>query len=233
MPRRLTTSRRARDRADIATLAADPKSQQPQSLHMKGSTMEHERFDAIARGIAGVSRRAVVGVFAAGLAGIAGSHAGSDIEARKRRRKKPKPKKGGCKPNCADRTCGPDGCGGSCGACDAQQVCARGACCQPESRGATCAGRCGTRVNTCGQKVACATCPTGQVCLDNGSCAIACAANNDCGACGCSNASIEGAHHCIAGPLDPITTCTATTDCPPGSHCQDIGNGGVCIELCA
>lgn len=32
---------------------------------------------------------------------------------------------------------------------------------------------------------------------------------------------------------NPLITCTATSNCPPGSHCQDIGSGGVCIELCS
>lgn len=193
--------------------------------------MEHERFDTLARDVAGVSRRAVVGVLAAGLAGLTGPRLGTDVEAGKRRRKK-RPR-GRCKPNCADRSCGADGCGGSCGICGAGQVCFGGTCCVPESRGATCAGRCGTRRNNCGQPVECATCAAGQVCISNGSCAIACTTNGDCGACGCSNPNVEGTHHCISGPLQPLVTCDSTADCPPQSHCQDIGNGGVCIELCA
>jgi hypothetical protein len=200
---------------------------------MKGIAMDHGRIDALARDIAGISRRAAVGVLAAGLAQVAGPRFAPEAEAGKRRRKKRKGQKQPCRPNCADRTCGSDGCGGSCGACNAGQVCAGGTCCQPESRSATCAGRCGTWRNTCGRPVECAACPAGQVCLGNGSCAIACTTSNDCGICGCSNPDVEGAHHCIAGPLMPFISCAATTDCPPGSHCQDIGNGGVCIELCA
>ncbi|MFN8677521.1 MAG: hypothetical protein U0Z70_14190 [Thermomicrobiales bacterium] len=192
--------------------------------------MDHDRIDALARGMAGVSRRAVAGALAAGLAELAGPRFTADVEARKRRRKQPR--KGRCRPNCADRACGPDGCGGTCGDCSAGQVCAGGTCCQPESRSATCAGRCGTWRNTCGRPVACATCPDGQVCLGNGSCAIACTDSGACGICGCSNPDIEGAQHCISGPLQPLVRCAATADCPPGSHCQDIGNGGVCIELC-
>ena len=192
--------------------------------------MEHEHFDALARDVAGVSRRVVAGVLVSGLAGLAGTRLGFSAAAGKKRRKKPK--KGRCKPNCAERACGTDGCGGSCGTCTAGQVCARGECCVPEPKGATCAGRCGSRRNNCGQSVECATCDAGQVCLSNGSCAIACTANGDCGACGCSNPDIEGNHHCIAGPLMPFVTCETTADCPPNSHCQDIGNGGVCIELC-
>jgi hypothetical protein len=137
----------------------------------------------------------------------------------------------GCTPNCGDRACGGDGCGGSCGTCGGNQVCQGGTCCNPEPRGATCAGRCGTWTNNCGQPVTCATCPAGQQCIGNGSCAIVCAASGDCpGGSGCSNPSVEGARHCIAGPLTPPVTCATTADCPPGSHCQDIGTK-LCIEL--
>lgn len=194
--------------------------------------MDHDGFDALTRGMAGVPRRAVIGSLAAGLAGLAGQHLAADAEAGKRRKKK---RKGRCQPNCAERACGSDGCGGSCGTCAADQVCARGECCVPEPKGATCAGRCGTRRNNCGQAVECATCPDGQVCIGNGSCAIACTSNNDCDPCGggaCSNPDIEGNRHCIDGLVNPITTCKTTADCPPQSHCQDLGGGGVCIELC-
>ena len=199
---------------------------------MKGMNMNDNRIDALARDFAEVSRRAVVGLLAASLTGVAGSRIAVEGEARKRRKKK---KRGQtpCRPNCTDRTCGRDGCGGSCGACAAGQVCAGGTCCQPESRAVTCAGRCGRWRNSCGQPVECAACPTGQVCLGNGSCAIACTDNSACGGCGCSNPDVEGNHHCIAGPLQPFVRCDAITDCPPGAHCQDIGNGGVCIELCS
>jgi hypothetical protein len=201
---------------------------------MKGTVMDHEHFDALARDIASVSRRAAFGVIAAGLAALAGPGIASEVEARKRGKKK---RKGRCQPNCDDRTCGSDGCGGSCGACNAGQVCAGGTCCQPESRGATCASRCGTRLNTCGRPVACATCPAGQVCLSNGSCAIACTNNNDCDACGggaCADLpNIEGERHCTNDLVQPITTCAATFDCPPGSTCKDMGGGGVCVDLWA
>lgn len=197
--------------------------------------MDHTDIDALARDMAGVSRRTVMSVLAAGLAGLAGARSGSGTAARKRGKKQRR--QGGCRPNCADRACGSDGCGGTCGTCAAGQVCAGGTCCQPESRGATCAGRCGTRRNSCGQPVACATCPAGQVCLGNGSCAIACTTNNDCDGCGggaCADLrNTEGEQYCTNDLVQPITTCTATIDCPPGSTCKDMGGGGVCIDLCA
>jgi hypothetical protein len=38
-----------------------------------------------------------------------------------------------CLPDCFGRTCGDDGCGGSCGLCDSSEVCAEGGVCLPES----------------------------------------------------------------------------------------------------
>ena len=121
--------------------------------------MELERFDALARDVGSVSRRAAVGVLTAGLAGVAGRRPGLEAAAGNRHRKRKK--KGRCRPNCVDRTCGPDGCQGSCGTCGDSEVCARGECCVPEPKGVTCAGRCGSWRNNCGQAVECATCSAG------------------------------------------------------------------------
>jgi hypothetical protein len=75
---------------------------------------------------------------------------------------------------------------------------------------------------------------SGQQCLSNGSCAIVCSDDADClFGCGCSNPDIDGARHCIGGRLEPMPVlCTRTADCPQGSHCQDLGGGGICIALC-
>jgi hypothetical protein len=198
--------------------------------------MDHDRFDALARSVGtAVSRRAIAGVLsAAGLGTVVGGFVRGDVNAKKKRKKKRrKHRQAACTPNCSDRTCGNDGCGGSCGSCEGDQVCHGGTCCLPESRGATCAGRCGTRTNNCGQPVACASCAEGRVCLSNGSCAFPCTDTNDCPCSLCSPPNVEGEQHCTdGGMVSPITTCTGTVDCPPGSHCQDMGGGGVCFELC-
>lgn len=193
--------------------------------------MDQVRFDLLARSVGtAVSRRSIGGmVSAAGLATIFGGFVQRDTEAKKGKKKRNKAR---CTPNCSDRTCGNDGCGGTCGTCSANQVCHRGTCCQPESRNATCAGRCGTRINNCGQQVECSTCPDGRVCLSNGSCAVACTDNNDCPSL-CGRINAEGNRHCVGGLVNPITTCTGTVDCPIGSHCEDMGGGGICIALVA
>jgi len=64
-----------------------------------------------------------------------------------------------CVPNCGKKTCGDNGCGGSCGKCTDKQYCsAQGQCvCAPQ-----CAGKqCGD--DACGGK--CGTCATGKLCV--------------------------------------------------------------------
>lgn len=55
---------------------------------MKGMDMNDTRFDVLVRDVAGVSRRALLGGLAAGLATSTEPRLGGEIEARKRRKKK-------------------------------------------------------------------------------------------------------------------------------------------------
>jgi len=71
---------------------------------------------------------------------------------------------GECTPSCDGKTCGSDGCGGSCGSCPAGQSCQAGACavCTANCTGKTCGDDgCG---GTCG------TCADGQLCSAQGQC---------------------------------------------------------------
>jgi hypothetical protein len=200
--------------------------------------VDQTRFKIVTRSLTSLpSRRDVMRALAGAGLGLGALRLSDAVAAKNKQKGKKKRKKKvqqRCTPNCTERTCGNDGCGGSCGACGTNQVCHGGTCCVPESRGATCAGRCGTRTNNCGQRIACSTCAAGQTCLSNGSCAIVCAVNGDCtGGCGCSNPSVEGTRHCIGDLVRPEAFCTSTTDCPPGAHCQNIGAASsVCISVC-
>lgn len=84
----------------------------------------------------------------------------------------------GCTPACTNRTCGPDGCGGSCGTCGAGYSCveASGKCaatCQPSCTGKTCGP------DGCGGS--CGTCGIGLSCVEStGKCAAACSDGNPC-----------------------------------------------------
>ena len=200
--------------------------------------MDHDRFDGLTRSLgAAASRRGFGRALAGGgLGTLLGSAFGSlAVDAKQKRHTKKKKKD--CQRNCNDRTCGSDGCGGSCGACAANQICRGGTCCVPESVATTCAGRCGTWTNNCGQPVTCPTCPTGQECLGNGSCAQACGSGVTCPSycTGCSVPNTEGATHCVAGnhpSVCPTQTCSSTADCPTGKQCQMCQGSGRCFVLC-
>jgi hypothetical protein len=148
----------------------------------------------------------------------------------------PSPPPPACTPHCGHKRCGDDGCGGSCGSCPIGQFCRSGTCCTPEPREVTCAGRCDTvtSIRTCGQPVAC-SCPSGQVCLSNGTCAIVCTGINSCPSrCICGGPNTEGAKVCLV-TFDCSTPCTSTAECPLGTHCQ-LGvapcQEGGCMPLC-
>jgi hypothetical protein len=127
--------------------------------------MDRDYFDQLARALAGhATRRRLGGLFLAlgigssaglGLAGIAA------VEAKRRKRKKRKRKNKGknnsaCQPDCAGKTCGPDGCGGSCGVCVAPLFCQESA------------GQCVDDDGSCG------VCPAGLACHDGQCCDPSC-----------------------------------------------------------
>ena len=81
----------------------------------------------------------------------------------------------GCIPRCEAANCGPDGCGGSCGACDAASVCRAGWCtpveepgCVPQCEGRTCGeDGCGGVCGTCAEGLTCqeGRCANAQGCV--------------------------------------------------------------------
>ncbi len=87
------------------------------------------------------------------------------------------PMQGPCEPECTLKLCGSDGCGGSCGSCEAGQVCndqfyceaAAGQC--GADAGATCAGHCGSSSPAPGGCYCDATCVgNGDCCEDYDAC---------------------------------------------------------------
>ncbi len=87
------------------------------------------------------------------------------------------PEGGGCQPNCVDKTCGDDGCGGSCGTCTGQdEVCSAGyQCCVPDCTGKMCGD------DGCGGS--CSGCFGSQVCTGDGLCVpkVGCFGPIECG----------------------------------------------------
>lgn len=82
-----------------------------------------------------------------------------------------------CLPNCTNKTCGPDGCGDTCGLCNNDaEVCYTGNCCTPQCTGKICGSdSCGGRCGLCSNATLCNAagsqcCPQNadiQVCADN------------------------------------------------------------------
>jgi hypothetical protein len=204
--------------------------------------MEHDRFELLARSFAAASsRRGVLRAFASSglIARVGWRLAPPGVEAmnkhgkmrKKKARKRPSTPAATCMPNCSDRTCGADGCGGICGNCAVNQRCQGGVCvCVPESPAATCNGRCGIWTNTCGQPVVCVTCPADRICLGNGSCAEVCVFGSCPAGCECGW-SDEGPQTCytnVSTCLQIPQVCASTAECPPGQFCQgsSCGPGG-------
>lgn len=71
-----------------------------------------------------------------------------------------------CTPVCSGTTCGPDGCGGSCGSCSGNQSCIAGNCvCIPNCRYKTCGpDGCGGSCGSCNGRCCGSQCVSGKVC---------------------------------------------------------------------
>ncbi len=110
-----------------------------------------------------------------------------------------------CKPNCAGKSCGSDGCGGSCekkGSCDDNDPCTTDGC----------------NINT----GACTHAPTTGACNDGDACTTsdACAA----GTCSGSAISCDDSEPCTVDSCDNTTGCKHT----PAADGQACGSGMVC-----
>ena len=131
-----------------------------------------------------------------------------------------------CIPDCQDKECGTDGCGGSCGlcppewSCNAEQVCIN---CIPNCIGLTCGN------DGCGG--VCGTCPDEWFCVDPGIC-MECLPNCEgktCGGDGCGGSCGD----CGFGKVCNGTECV---DCVPdcsGKECGDDGCFGSCGNCAA
>jgi hypothetical protein len=195
--------------------------------------MNQHRIAALTRSLTHVpSRRDVLRGFASGVLGL-GTLWLEGAQARNKHRKKhkrkktkaPSPPAATCTPRCGRKVCGDDGCGGSCGNCAPGQSCRSGTCCTPEPSAVTCVGRCGTVIdNICHLPVAC-SCPSGQACLSNGSCAAVCSSSATIcpvnGSCDCGSTA-EGTIHCVGTSFCDLSSqvCTSTAECPVGQLCR-------------
>ncbi len=134
--------------------------------------------------------------------------------------------KGGCKPQCGTRKCGPNGCGGQCGQCPTGKKCGTSGQCVPGTCTPQCSGKqCGP--NGCGGQ--CGKCPTGKFCNTSGKCVASCVpqcTGKVCGPNGCGGQ---------CGNCPTNYSCNASGQCMPpctpncsGKECGDNGCGGSC-----
>jgi hypothetical protein len=130
--------------------------------------MDGQRFDDLLRTLAsGSSRRAVLSHLASGL--LAPLTLTESTEAKKKRGKGKKKRR--CTPKCAGKTCGKDGCGGSCGPCAGFGECVNGTCvCAGDSvfcRGACVPGCIGEAIIN---PLTCECCGIGSDCITDAEC---------------------------------------------------------------
>ncbi len=130
------------------------------------------------------------------------------------------PVRGVCVPICEQRTCGDDGCGGTCGECDsATPYCTNGTCaaeCVPNCEGRICGeDGCGGSCGTCDGKCA----PNGKVCAPA---SFTCEARYyadgnvcDC-SCGAPDPDCEGAFRPVTGCSSLGASCDASGACSEG-----------------
>ncbi len=156
-----------------------------------------------------------------------------------------------CTPDCDRKVCGSDGCGGQCGTCDADQVCADGRCAWRCPGGQkACAGECIPSNQCCTSSDCPAANPDccGGACVDAatdarncGACGVRCATGQPCsdGICGGTCASY-GASACDTPSTDcgaSIITCGGNPNCwamPTTSGCcACAGSPGLSRQPCA
>jgi MYXO-CTERM domain-containing protein len=128
---------------------------------------------------------------------------------------------GACQIDCTGKVCGDDGCGGSCGACDAGETCEAGQCvCAPQCEGKACGDDgCG---GTCGD------CDAGEHCAEGACVPDVCeptCGDKECGddGCGGSCGTCDADEECKDGYCE--STCAPACT---GKECGDNGCGGTC-----
>jgi hypothetical protein len=128
-----------------------------------------------------------------------------------------------CTPQCVDKDCGADGCGGTCGSCSDGLACLQGTC---KECTADCEGKdCGS--DGCGGS--CGSCSGNSPCEDGvcGACVPDCE-DKDCGGDGCDGSCGEcGPDQECTFKGECVAGCPALSNCT-GIQCGGDGCGGVC-----
>lgn len=128
-------------------------------------------------------------------------------------KKETPPTETSCTPACGTRVCGPDGCGGTCGHCTAEQVCSIDGTCVDLGGPSTCDQSCEDLGYTCGDHCGrdCGACPGAQdACIDH-----QCVCQPKCSAATCEKDDGCGG---TCPSCEVVSTCT---DCPLGLEVVD------------
>ena len=137
-----------------------------------------------------------------------------------------------CSPECGEKVCGDDGCGGSCGECAGGEQCnAEGQCestsCEPDPN--FCNGLCGSQTDNCGNPTDCGECPCEpdpNFC--NGMCGSQtdnCGNPTDCGECPCE----PDPNFCNGMCGSQTDNCGNPTDC---GECPCEPDPNFCNGMC-
>jgi hypothetical protein len=140
-----------------------------------------------------------------------------------------------CVPDCDGKSCGDDGCDGSCGDLDGE--CEEGSACDPSTGQCACVPDCDGK--SCGDDgcggFSCGTCAGQDTCNETGQCVCqpSCAEENACGDDGCDGSCGDLDGGCEEGSAcDPSTgQCACVPDCD-GKSCGDDGCGGFSCGTC-
>ena len=135
-----------------------------------------------------------------------------------------------CVADCAGKTCGPDGCGGTCGACAGAAPCVDGVCCVPDCEGKACGpDGCGGSCGACGDQNDC----THDACTEAGQCAfLPVAAGTPCApdALACTVDACDGSGACQHAPSPDPLCCEGNADCDDTLPCTgDRCEAGQCV----
>ncbi len=128
---------------------------------------------------------------------------------------------GFCFPDCSDRVCGDDGCGGTCGSCDDAEYCSVG--------GRKCLA-CGCGGKECGEDgcgASCGTCEDGAMCMSGSCIPKGCGQDEHagCDGCACEACVCNQDSFCCEVEWDSICAALCAS-----SEC--MGNCPVCIRSC-
>ena len=146
-----------------------------------------------------------------------------------------------CTPDCAGKTCGPDGCEGSCGTCEAGTCSSAGTCgCAPDCTGKTCGddgcgGSCGTcdagmcsSAGTCSQPPSvCHAAPTINDC-EHGTRPRACG-SGICGSVGCEFVC-PGVSQCFSTEAEAHESCGGSCRTCGPNPCHDPPTTNACTD---